>query len=49
MAIDPVCRMEVKEGEICSAYKGEKYCFCSRMCKEKFDKDPSKYVKAAEK
>lgn len=49
MAIDPVCGMEVKEGQFCSTYEGKKYCFCSKMCKESFDKDPSKYVKAGGK
>lgn len=49
MAKDPVCGMDVEEGKICSTYEGKRYCFCSQMCKESFDKDPSKYVKSGEK
>lgn len=48
MAIDPVCRMDIQEGELYSTYEGEKYFFCAQICKEKFDKDPSKYIKALE-
>lgn len=46
MAKDPVCGMDVEGGKICSTYEEQKYCFCSKMCKESFDKDPSKYVKS---
>jgi YHS domain-containing protein len=49
MAKDPVCGMQVEEGKICSEYKGEKYCFCSVVCKEKFDREPEKYVGGEEK
>ena len=28
-----------------SEYKGKKYYFCAVGCKEKFDKDPEKYIK----
>ena len=45
MAMDPVCRMKVQEGELCSIYEGKKYCFCSKICKEKFEADPEKYVR----
>lgn len=48
MAKDPVCGMDVEEGKICSTYEGKKYCFCSKMCKETFDKDPTNYVKSGE-
>ncbi|MBL7083580.1 MAG: YHS domain-containing protein, partial [Candidatus Aminicenantes bacterium] len=42
MAIDSVCGMEVKEEEAAgsSLYKGKKYYFCSKNCKEKFDENP---------
>ena len=30
-------------------YKGKTYYFCCPDCKPKFDKDPAKYAKAAEK
>lgn len=49
MAKDPVCGMEVMEGEFCITHEGKKYCFCSKTCKENFEKDPSKYVKSEEK
>ncbi len=46
MAIDPVCKMEVKESEAAatSEYKGKKYYFCSVACKNSFDQDPEKYL-----
>ncbi len=47
MAKDLVCGMDVKEGREAgsSLYKGQRYLFCSAGCKEKFDKDPDKYIK----
>jgi len=45
MAKDPVCGMDVEEGTICSTHEGKKYCFCSKACKDEFEKNPSKYVK----
>jgi Cu+-exporting ATPase len=46
MAIDPVCKMEIKEDEAAatSEYKGKKYYFCALGCKKAFDKDPEKYL-----
>ncbi len=46
MAIDPVCKMEVKESEAAatSEYKGKKYYFCAVGCKKAFDQDPDKYL-----
>lgn len=46
MAKDPVCGMTVDEktAQWVSEYKGTKYYFCSKPCKEKFDKDPEKYL-----
>lgn len=29
-----------------SEYKGETYYFCTLMCKQKFDRNPEKYVKS---
>ena len=45
MAIDPVCKMEVKEAKAAatSEYKGKKYYFCSVGCKKAFDRDPERY------
>jgi len=46
---DPVCGMEVDESKAKAAtrtadYKGRTYYFCSDDCKEKFDKQPTKYA-----
>jgi Cu+-exporting ATPase len=45
-AKDPVCGMKVKKSEAAavSEYKGRKYYFCAEACKEKFDKEPEKYL-----
>ncbi len=43
---DPVCKMEVDESSgIVSEYKGKRYVFCSKACKETFDRNPDKYAK----
>lgn len=47
--IDPVCGMEVEEAQFKSLYRGKVYYFCSRQCKEAFDKDPEKYLKEGPK
>lgn len=46
MAKDPVCNMMVDEQKAAatSVYKGTTYYFCAKICKEKFDKDPEKFV-----
>ena len=46
MAIDPVCKMEVKESQAAatSEYKGKKYYFCAVGCKKAFDQNPEKYL-----
>lgn len=46
MAKDPVCGMEVdpSSAKYKSLYKGKVYHFCSRHCKEAFDKDPEYYL-----
>jgi YHS domain-containing protein len=46
MAKDLVCSMNVdeKNAAATSIYKGTTYYFCSMPCKEKFDKDPEKYL-----
>ena len=50
-AIDPVCGMSVDQvhAEYRSFQKGETYYFCSAGCKETFDRDPAKFVGAANK
>lgn len=47
MTQDPVCRMNVDESKAAatSLNKGKTYYFCSKNCKERFDKEPEKYVK----
>jgi YHS domain-containing protein len=43
---DPVCKMTVKKGtKLVSNLKEKQYGFCSKMCKESFDKHPEKFVK----
>lgn len=46
MAKDPVCNMEVdeKKAAATSVYKGKVYYFCAKGCKERFDKDPEKFI-----
>ena len=43
---DPVCGMNVdpKTAAGSSDYQGERFSFCSKACKEKFDKNPSQYT-----
>ena len=43
---DPVCKMTVKKGtKLVSTHKEKQYGFCSKMCKDQFDKHPEKFVK----
>jgi YHS domain-containing protein len=46
MAVDPVCKMQVEEKNAAavSDYKGVRYYFCMPGCKEKFDREPEKYL-----
>jgi YHS domain-containing protein len=38
--------MNVKKGtKLVSTHKEKQYGFCSKMCKESFDKHPEKFVK----
>lgn len=44
MATDVICGMKVKEDtELISEFQGKTFYFCSRGCKEQFDKNPLKY------
>jgi P-type Cu+ transporter len=47
MAVDPVCHMDVEPDKAAasSEYEGQSYYFCNKLCKEKFDQDPDKYLK----
>jgi len=46
MTKDPVCGMQIDESETIGQrdYKGKTYYFCSLLCRDAFDKDPSKYA-----
>lgn len=50
MVKDVVCGMEVdpKTAPAKSEYKGKTYYFCAPGCKAAFDRDPEKYIEAAE-
>jgi Cu+-exporting ATPase len=43
---DPVCSMIIEDSEAVatSTYKGTTYYFCSKPCKEDFDKDPESFL-----
>lgn len=43
---DRVCHMKLDERDVQfkSEYKGETYFFCSLACKKKFDENPGKYL-----
>jgi Cu+-exporting ATPase len=43
---DPVCKMIIEESDAVatSLYKGKTYYFCSRPCKEDFDRDPGSFL-----
>jgi len=45
-SVDPVCGMDVdvQGAKYTSDYGGKTYYFCNPTCKERFDKDPSKYI-----
>jgi Cu+-exporting ATPase len=46
MGLDPVCKMEVNpasaEGQ--SEFEGQSFYFCSKECKQKFERDPQRYI-----
>ena len=46
MGLDPVCKMEVNpaSAEAQSEWGGQTFYFCSAECKERFDRDPAKYL-----
>ncbi|OGT27918.1 MAG: hypothetical protein A2Z17_04050 [Gammaproteobacteria bacterium RBG_16_66_13] len=45
-ARDPVCRMTIPRGRAraTALYEGNTYYFCSRSCKEQFEKEPERYI-----
>ncbi len=44
--IDPVCKMTVEPAKAAaqSSYRGQTYYFCAVGCKQKFDREPEKYL-----
>ncbi len=48
--VDPVCGMEVNPQTASERveYKGEAIFFCSKECREKFEKNPAQYMKVRE-
>jgi L-lactate dehydrogenase len=50
MARDPVCGMQVSEGQdvLASYHKGQTYYFCSDRCKRSFEDNPDAYLQAPE-
>jgi len=46
MATDPVCKMSVEPAKAWaqSVYRGQTYYFCAVACKQKFDREPEKYL-----
>lgn len=50
MATDPVCRMEVEEDKAVdtTVFRGKTYYFCATVCKEKFERDPERYLEEEE-
>lgn len=51
MVKDPVCKMMIdeKNAVATSTYKGKTYYFCAKVCKEKFDREPEKFIAKDEK
>ena len=51
MATDPVCMMTVGEEKAVekAEYKGKTYYFCGKGCKDRFEKDPEKYLQGEER
>jgi Cu+-exporting ATPase len=48
MERDVVCGMQVDPAKAAatSQYNGKTYYFCAKVCKAKFDANPSQYVKS---
>ena len=46
MAVDPVCKMDVdpKRAAAQSQHEGRTYYFCAVGCKQRFDREPEKYL-----
>ncbi len=48
-AVDPLCGMAIdpRKATHQSSHQGQTYHFCSILCKERFDKTPELFIKAA--
>ena len=46
MAVDPVCKMDVdpKRAAAQSEHEGRTYYFCAVGCKQRFDREPGRYL-----
>ncbi|TLF52602.1 YHS domain-containing protein [Halomonas urmiana] len=46
--VDPVCGMAIsfQTAAVGSEYRGQRYYFCSGACREQFETDPERYVRA---
>lgn len=46
MVIDPVCKMTIEQSQAVaiSDWRNQTFSFCSKQCKETFDKDPERYA-----
>lgn len=45
MVVDPVCKMDIPEGNIKAQHKDKTYYFCSSNCQAEFMINPNKFVK----
>ncbi len=43
-ARDPVCIMDVEDGQLAFSYMGIEYSFCSQQCQDRFSANPHLYV-----
>lgn len=53
MARDPICYAEVDEADatnegLLSQYNAQNYYFCSKECKQRFERDPGAFMSAPE-
>ena len=46
VAVDPVCKMDIdpKRAAAQSTYRDRTYYFCAVGCKQKFDREPERYL-----
>ncbi|MDP2681461.1 MAG: YHS domain-containing protein [Deltaproteobacteria bacterium] len=51
MVIDPVCKMTISEEKAIekTEYNSKTYYFCGKGCKDRFEKEPEKYLRGEKK